>query len=82
MMVNFSLYSDFVANVLTYDLIVLLGGLVLSQSIAKRFPKEIQQPYLAIADKMNAFNRYVATEPRATATVIPVFNGVTQIMWK
>ncbi|EAW15303.1 O-methyltransferase [Aspergillus clavatus NRRL 1] len=61
---------------------VLLEGLVVDRSIAKNFPEEIQQPYLAIADKMNAFNRYAATEPRVTATMIPVFNGVTQIMWK
>ncbi|GFF96437.1 putative O-methyltransferase [Aspergillus udagawae] len=61
---------------------VLLEGLVLDPSIAENFPEEIREPYLAIADKMTAFNRYVAKEPRVTATMIPLFNGITQIMWK
>lgn len=62
--------------------IVLLEGLVLDRSIAKNFPEEIQEPYLAIADKMNAFNAYAKSEPRVTTIMIPIFNGVTQIMWK
>jgi caffeoyl-CoA O-methyltransferase len=61
---------------------VLLEGLVVDRSIAKNFPEEIQEPYLAIADKMKAFNSYAASEPRVTTTMIPIFNGVTQIMWK
>ncbi|KAF7716751.1 O-methyltransferase [Penicillium ucsense] len=61
---------------------VLLEGLVVDPSIAKNFPEEIQEPYLAIADKMDAFNRYAAKEPRVTTTMIPLFNGITQIMWK
>jgi caffeoyl-CoA O-methyltransferase len=62
--------------------IVLLEGLVVDRSIAKAFPADIQEPYLAIADKMNAFNSYAASEPRVTTIMIPIFNGVTQIMWK
>ncbi|KAJ6113571.1 hypothetical protein N7523_006888 [Penicillium sp. IBT 18751x] len=61
---------------------VLLEGLVVDRSIAERFPKQIQEPYLAIADKMNEFNKYAASEPRVITTMIPIFNGVTQIMWK
>ncbi|KAL2783447.1 S-adenosyl-L-methionine-dependent methyltransferase [Aspergillus keveii] len=60
----------------------LLEGLVFDRSISKNFPEKIQEPYLAIADKMNQFNRFVASDPRITATLIPAFNGVTQIMWK
>jgi predicted O-methyltransferase YrrM len=60
----------------------LLEGLVFDRSISKNFPKQIQEPYLAIADKMNRFNRFVVSDPRITATLIPAFNGVTQIMWR
>ncbi|OOQ90410.1 putative O-methyltransferase [Penicillium brasilianum] len=61
---------------------VLLEGLVIDSSIARNFPEEIQEPYLAIADRMDAFNRYAVKDPRVTTTMIPLFNGVTQIMWK
>ncbi|KAI1977170.1 hypothetical protein LOZ53_001736 [Ophidiomyces ophidiicola] len=61
---------------------VLVEGLVLDKSIATKFPKEIREPYLGVADLMTGFNRYAASDPRITATMIPLFNGITQIMWK
>ncbi|KAL4930455.1 O-methyltransferase [Aspergillus undulatus] len=61
---------------------VLLEGLVLDRSIAQGFPSEIQEPYLAIADMINDFNAYLASDPRIEVTVLPLFNGITQIMWK
>jgi caffeoyl-CoA O-methyltransferase len=74
------LLADFLR--LTYCHLVLLEGLVVDGSIAKNFPQEIQAPYLAIADRMNEFNRCVTSDPRIEVTMIPVFNGMTQIMWK
>ncbi|KAL4919688.1 S-adenosyl-L-methionine-dependent methyltransferase [Aspergillus aurantiobrunneus] len=65
-----------------FDLIYLLsprGALIVHDKI---FPEEIQEPYLAIADNTNRFNRFVSSDPRITATLIPAFSGVTQIMWK
>ncbi|KAF7597142.1 hypothetical protein BBP40_009480 [Aspergillus hancockii] len=61
---------------------VLLEGLVVDRSIVKEFPEEIQEPYLGIADQMNDFNRYARSDPRVEVTMIPLFNGVTQITWK
>lgn len=31
---------------------------------------------------MNAFNKWVSSDSRLDATLIPVFNGVMQITWK
>ncbi|KAL4972978.1 S-adenosyl-L-methionine-dependent methyltransferase [Aspergillus desertorum] len=61
---------------------VLLEGLVVDREIIKNFPQEIQQPYLEIADGMNAFNGHPILDERVEVTMIPLFNGVTQIMWK
>lgn len=82
MMVSFPTPVSQITSANLYSRLVLLEGLVIDPSIVKNFPEEIQVPYLAIADKMAAFNRYVAKEPRVTTTMIPLFNGITQIMWK
>ncbi|KAL4956621.1 S-adenosyl-L-methionine-dependent methyltransferase [Aspergillus filifer] len=61
---------------------VLLEGLVVDREIINNFPQEIQQPYLKIADGMQEFNGYPTSDSRVDVTLIPIFNGVTQIMWK
>ncbi|KAI9372464.1 S-adenosyl-L-methionine-dependent methyltransferase [Aspergillus egyptiacus] len=62
---------------------VLLEGLVVDgQSIVKQFPPEIQQPYLRVAEQMEEFNSWIVRDQRVEVTMVPVFNGISMIMWK
>ncbi|GAB1210892.1 hypothetical protein ATERTT37_000002 [Aspergillus terreus] len=57
-------------------------GTVFEDSLLEKMQKEKHPVYVSWADPVHNFNRYAASEERVYTTLLPIFNGVTQIMWR
>jgi hypothetical protein len=57
-------------------------GSVIDESFLEQMKKEKHPVYVAWTEPVHKFNLYAASEERVFTTLLPIFNGVTQIMWK
>ncbi len=62
--------------------VVFARGLTIGEDINPHLESSKREYWLACGKALDHFNRYVASDDRVDVTMLPVFDGVSQIKWK
>ncbi|MCJ1360923.1 hypothetical protein MMC16_000018 [Acarospora aff. strigata] len=61
---------------------VFARGLTIAEDVNPHLDPKVRDYWLACGKALAHFNTYVASDPRVDVTMLPVFDGVSQIKWK
>ena len=61
---------------------VFARGMTISNKANPYLLDDVRSYWTKCGQALDQFNSYIANDPRVDVTVIPVFDGVSQIKWK
>lgn len=61
---------------------VFARGMTINENFNPYLPKSTRTYWVECGKALDKFNTYVANDPRIDVTMLPLFDGVSQIKWK
>lgn len=61
---------------------VFARGMTISEKANPYLLDDVRSYWTKCGQALDKFNSYIASDPRVDVTIIPVFDGVSQIKWK
>lgn len=61
---------------------VFARGLTVGKDVSPSLSNAVRPYWTACGQALQQFNAFVASDPRVDVTVLPLFDGISQIKWK